>query len=396
MRRPEILSDVNLFSNKTRRRLGLVDWEQSRLRRVLRPSLAVSLGLLAAAGCRSFDPKSAGARPPAPRAQIIPGDLPVSGIRYWKAPFQKLPLQGCYVSVLTNVKADGHREYEMWQNTWGAGGATNRCLIVSRGPSLTQLADDGPVFNGTLITDVPDPQNPMQASARRGLTRPFMIRDPEFGYVLLACVCPDYQAPLLPAILVSKTGQAGTFQYLGKLKGEPAIEAANRSIWSDGGSLFRLPNGRWRIYLNGYGPVLAALESATLDGEWKFIREGTSIRELLPDFQTAANAGGCFPTVLRVAEDNWQLWISDKWEPQSIWHYWSADGLSWQRFGQQPEITRAAFNGRVIKCLRAYLDPDSREIVGLLSVWDDGSKTESQWTLFVSRMVAAKPRNLLK
>jgi len=393
MRRPEIESDVKLFSNKTRCRLGLIGGEQSRLRRVLRPSLTLSLSLLAAAGCRSFDPKSAAARPPAPLANNIPGNPPANGCRYWKAPFQKLPLQGCYVSVLTSVKADGHREYEMWQNTWGAGGATNRCLVVSRGLSLTQLRDDGPVFNGTLITDVPDPQNPTQGSALRGLTRPFMLHDPEFGYVLLACVCPDYQAPLLPAILVSKTGQAGTFQYLGKLKGEPALEAAKRLIWSDGGSLLRLKNGRWRIYLNGYGPVLCALESATLDGEWKFIRAGASIRELLPDFQTVVNAGGCFPTVLRVAEDNWHLWISDKWEPQSIWHYWSADGLSWKLFGQQPEITRAAFDGKVIKCLRAYMDPDSGEIVGLVSVWDAGSKAESQWTLFVSRLSAAKPRN---
>jgi hypothetical protein len=170
------------------------------------------------------------------------------------------------------------------------------------------------------------------------------------------------------------------------------MEAAKQSLWSDGGSLFRLKDGRWRIYLNGYGPVLAALESDRLDGDWKFIRDGVAIKELLPDFQKVVKAGGCFPTVLRVAEDNWHMWISDKWEPWSIWHYWSPDGLTWTQYGQQPEITRAAFKGRVIKCLRAYVDPDSGEIMGLLSVWDAGSQAESKWTLRISRMSAAKPR----
>ena len=360
------------------------------------PGIAIALGLLASP-CLSYDTKPAAEElKKAPVAQNIPGIPPVNGLRYWEAPFQKLPLQGCYVSVLTSVKADGQREIEVWQNTWGAGGATNRSMTVCRGPSMFRMKAEGPVFDGTLITDVPDPLHPTQVSDLRGLTRPFMLQDPEYGYVLLGCVCPDYQAPLLPALLVSKTGQAGTFQYLGKLKGEPAIEAAKRQIWSDGGSLFRLPDGRWRLYLNGYGPVLAALESDRLDGEWQFIREDGRLRELLPDFQKVVNAGGCFPTVLRVAEDNWHLWISDQWEPTSIWHYWSPDGLAWTLYGQQPEITRAAFEGRVIKCLRAYVDPDSGEIAGLLSVWDPGSTEENKWALHLSRMPAAKPPSVLK
>lgn len=354
------------------------------------PGIAIALGLLASS-CLSSDPKPATEElKKAPMAQNIPGDPPENGLRYWKAPFQKLPLHDCYASVLTSVKADGKREYELWHNTWGDGGATDRCMKVYRGPSLNQMKDDGPVFNGTLITDVPDPKNPAQLSDLRGLTRPFMLHDPEYGYVLLACVCPGYQAPLLPAIFLSKTGMPGTFQYLGKLKGDPAIEAAKQAIWSDGGSLLRLKDGRWRIYLNGYGQVLAALESDKLDGEWKFIRDGGTIRELLPDFQKTANAGGCFPTVLRVAEDNWHLWISDKWEPQSIWHYWSPDGLTWKQYGQQPEITRAAFNGRVIKCLRAHLDPESGNIAGLVSVWGS-DKEEGKWIMYMSSMSGAKP-----
>ncbi len=354
------------------------------------PALAIALSLLAFSGLSSDVKVATEEVKKTLMTENISGDPPENGLRYWKTPFEKLQIHECYASVITSVKKNGKREYEIWHNTWGDEGATTRCMKVYRGPSLNQMRDDGPVFNGTLITDVPDPKNPEKLSDLRGVTRPFMLHDPEFGYVLLACVCPGYQAPLLPSIFLSKTGKPGTFKYLGKLKGEPATEASRQSIWSDGGSLVRLKDGRWRIYLNGYGQVITALESDKLDGEWKFIRDGETIREMLPDFQKSANAGGCFPTVLKVAEDNWHLWISDKWEPQSIWHYWSPDGLTWKQYGQQPEITRAAFDGRVIKCLRVYQDPVSGDIGGLVSVWGSG-KDEGKWILYMSSMTGKKP-----
>jgi hypothetical protein len=37
--------------------------------------------------------------------------------------------------------------------------------------------------------------------------------------------------------------------------------------------------------------------------------------------------------------------------------------MSWRQYGRQPEITRAAFGGHGIKCLRAYLDPGGKQIV---------------------------------
>ena len=229
----------------------------------------------------------------------------------------------------------------------------------------------------------------------RGFTRPALTWDAQEGYILLTCVCPDYQpgsVPLLPALLVSQTGAPGTFRYLGRLKGDVELEASLRTVWSDGGSLVRLEDGRWRIYLNGFGPTLSALESGTLAGPWTFVRDAAgAYRELLPDFPRKANYAGCFPTVLRVAADNWHLWISDTWPPQAIWHFWSRDGLKWTPYGTQPEITRAVVGGREIKCLRAYLDADGRQIVGLLSVWQRQPDGKRGWVLHESRMPAGPP-----
>ena len=326
-----------------------------------------------------------------PVEKDLPGSAPSSGVRYWATPFKKLPQRGCYVSVAVSER-DGRREYEIWQNTWGDGGATNRQIIVQRGPALDRMGPPETVCDGTLIADVPDPKSPGQLSPLRGYTRPAMTWDAEFGHVLMTCVCPDYlpgSVPLLPAILVSKTGRPGAFQYLGRIKGEPDAEAAKRTIWSDGGSLLRLDGGRWRMYLNGFGQVLTAAECDSLTGEWKFLRAPDgALRELLPDFPKGPNRGGCFPTVLRVAEGNWHLWITDTWVPQAIWHFASADGLAWKPYGKQPEITRAAVSGHGIKCLRAYVDPNGKDIVGLLSVWGTGPDGEKGWVLHESRMPA--------
>jgi hypothetical protein len=324
----------------------------------------------------------------------LPGSPPPSGIRYWRAPFRMLPYSGSYLSVIIR-EGDGKRELELWQNTWGDPGAAERRIVVRRGPSLQRLGEPQAAFDGTIISDVPAPDKPDQLAPGRGFTRPAMAFHPDIGYVLFACVCPDYKpgsVPLLPAFVVSKTGEPGTWKYLGTLKGEIADLAAKRTIWSDGGSLIRLDDGRWRIYLNGFGQVVTAIESASLDGPWRFLRDDRGeIRELLPGFPRGPSRGGCFPTVLRAAGDEWHLWLTDKWPPQSIWHFYSQDGLAWRPYGRQPEITRAAFHGRGIKCLRAYVDPDRREIIGLLSVWTRQPDGKKGWTLHWSRMPLGPP-----
>jgi hypothetical protein len=331
-----------------------------------------------------------------PAAQVIPGSPPASGTRYWQTPWQPLPASGCYVSVRV-TGAVGEHQYEVWQNAWGDE-PDDRRIVVRRGPALDKLGPQETAFDGKLITDVRDPKDATKPAAHPGYTRPAMTWTREHGYVLMTCVCPDYlpgSVPLLPALLTSKTGAPGSFVYLGKTRGDVEVEAARRTIWSDGGSLVQLPDGHWRMYLNGFGQVLSLLEAESLEGPWQFRRNTDGgLCELLPDFPKAPNRGGCFPTVLRVSDTNWHLWITDTWVPQAIWHFCSTDGLVWKPYGRQPEITRAAVEGHGIKCLRAYVDPDAGDIVGLLSVWGTQSGGKPEWVLHRSRMPAGPPSPL--
>ena len=326
----------------------------------------LSIILLLAGGCATtevsqnfsvddLDPETMESMPCDP---VLAGSPPATGIRYWKTPFIPLGATGCYVSPIKAT--DG--QMELWS-----------CVDRRRGPGLTQLGPEERMAGREMLTDVYDIKEPAKLAGKRAFERGDMRYDEKEGYVFFGCVCPDYlpgTVSMFPAIMVSKTGEKGTWRYLGKLKGDPADEGVKRKIWSDGGSIFRLADGRWRIYLNGFGPVLAAMESNTLDGEWRFLRDDKgAIREMLPGFPRDKEHGGCLPHLLRIDDANWHCWISDKWPPQSIFHFQSADGLDWKPFGEQPEITRKVFNSVPIKCFRGYYDPDTRQIIGLISVW---------------------------
>ncbi len=242
------------------------------------------LGLGLATGCATRMLADAADLREFPMPKTIAGDPPPSGLRYWRKPFTKLPYWikadgNSYVTILRPPAGD----LEFWANEWGEPGSAQRTIFVRRGPTLQLLGPQEICFDGTIIDDVPDMAKPDQLAPGRGFTRTSMLLDPEVGYVLLTCVCPEYKpgsVPLLPALVVSKTGAPGaSWKYMGKLKGEPATEYARtlaetrRHIWSDGGTLLRLKDGRWRIYLNGFGQKLAAIESDKLEGPWKFLRE---------------------------------------------------------------------------------------------------------------------------
>ncbi|MBN1558522.1 MAG: hypothetical protein JW951_10310 [Lentisphaerae bacterium] len=325
--------------------------------------------------------------------RVVAGDPPASGLRHWAEPFRELPYEvehqgNSYLSV-THPPSGG---IELWANAWGPDHATNRTIFVRRGPAIDRLTSTEILFDGTLIDDVYALDGSGELAPTRGFTRPCMYYAPEDGYVLLCCVCPDYlpgRTYLLPALVVSESGRPGTWRYLGMLKGEPETEAerireeTRRPPRSDGGTLVKLNDGTWRIYLNGFSPTVAALEADALEGPWRFVRDGGgAIRELLPDFP----CNGIFPFVLRAAPGAWHLWLTDTWPPQSIWHYASRDGLAWSRFGAQPEITRAAVAGRGIKCLRAYVAPETGSLVGLLAVWGRRRDGACGWLNYMSRM----------
>lgn len=160
-----------------------------------------------------------------PLPASIPGDPPRSGLRYWRQPFARLPYtvrhDGNSYMAVTQPPGGG---LEFWANDWNEGAPTERTVFVRRGPTLEKLGEPEAMFDSTLINDVPDLRNPGQLAPGRGFTRTTMLLDPQEGYVLMTCVCPEYKpgsVPLLPALVVSKTGASGTWSYLGKLKGEP-------------------------------------------------------------------------------------------------------------------------------------------------------------------------------
>jgi hypothetical protein len=342
--------------------------------------MACALLSLAAAGCSTPHTRQAFAE---------------CGRRHWRAPFRRLPATGAYVSVIP--RADG---IEFWNAYLTGEFPEGLNISVWRGPDMEHLGLPTPVFWPKDITDVRDPYKPGGLWPRPVFSRLAVTYDEKDGYVALIGVLAEYKpgsVPMLPALVVSKDAAPESGRYLGMLTGEPAEEAAKRRIWSDCGSILRLPDGRWRVYLNGYGPTLCAAESDALGGPWRFLRTPDgAIRELLACFNTAIapRKGSCFPTVLKVSDEEWHCWLSDQWEPTEIWHFWSRDGVEWQLYGAQPEITRKAVGGKNIKCLRAYLDPRTRELVGLLSVWEEvpGKADAWSWFLYESRMPIGPPR----
>jgi hypothetical protein len=361
---------------------------------ILRWLPCVLVPVAAASSCARFEPPDKEELRQFPRDANLPGTPPASGLRYWQGPLTALPYAGSYVSVIVGGQS-GPGQLELWRNTWGEPGAAERAIVVRRGPSIERLGPATPVLDGRAIDDVPDVKQPEKLSPTRGFTRPSMTWYPDIGYVLMACVCPDYKpgsVPLIPVVCTSKTGEPGTWRYGHKITGDLAEMAKTKTIWCDGGGIVRLPDGRWRMYLNGTGQVVASLESDTLDGPWRFLRDAKGgIRDLLPDFPRAPGRDGVFPTVLQVARDEWHLWIVDKWPPQCVLHYWSTDGLAWRPYGVQPEITRAAVNGRGIKCLRTFVEPDGKHIGGLLSVWCTQPDGKKEWTFHYIRMPVGPP-----
>ena len=148
-------------------------------------------------------------------------------------------------------------------------------------------------------------------------TRSTVSYHPGFGYILLACVASAYQPgkqALQPALFVSSEGTVGTWQYLGKLSGEPVLFANEHYVWSDCGSIFCMADGSWRIYLNGYSVTLGLLMSETITGPWRFLRSDTEpIKELataLVQTRKKDQPGYAFPTVVRVNENEWHAWFS--------------------------------------------------------------------------------------
>lgn len=234
-----------------------------------------------------------------------------------------------------------------------------------------------------LIDDVFDPAQPGRLAPLRSLSRAQVIHDPEAGYVGLVSVYPEFGVYLHPALITSRTGEPGTWRYLGQLRGAPAEAAARKVIYSDGGGLFRLGDGRWRLYLNGYvDGALSILEADSLAGPWLPLRDASGAPRLVkvePGPDTIL-----FPHLLRVSDQEWHLWLSNRWIPTEIWHYASADGFDFKPYGAQPEIVRGP-DQPGFKGIRAHVSADGTRIIGLLPIWDE-SVRPAEWRLYATSM----------
>lgn len=317
------------------------------------------------------------------------------GESYWIEPFRRVEAYDAYVSTIVR---DGRLEY--WHSLWQhVPGNTMRFplsnkLVVRYGKTMDTLGPREVVADlKPMIHDVPVPGQRDKMSETRGVTRGFMTWYPDIGYIFLGCVVHQYSpgaAPLLPALWTSKSGKKGTWRYLGKMNGELENEAAKRIIWSDGGSIFRLEDGSWRVYLDGFNEDLAIAEASGLEGQWKFIRDAKgNIRSFAGAFSSHPNITGkglTFPTVIRVAPNEWHLWTSDNWPVRSIWHLCSNDGLNWKLYGEQPEINPSMTGGQPIKALRVFFEPGGKYMVGMLSVRSKRSDGETGWVIQISRM----------
>lgn len=313
---------------------------------------------------------------------VVATENTTTGFRYW-APFQKTPIKYDYVAG--SSREDGIAYYlccnhfkrpreETILITFPPGGERDRNKIRV-------------LFSSKLVDDVMDPADPTKRASCIQMARTSMYHDKQVGFVcmnsLFAGQARDYpKRTLVPALFSSRTGEPGTWKYHGKLKGDPAAyEKSMRKRWIGDGSIVRVADGRWRVYLSGYGVPVALAESASLDGPWKFIKDRSgkplNVLPALP----GGGRKGCFPYVLKVSDKEYHLWISEKWPTGPVSHFSSADGLTFKPYGRQPELSVAAVGAKSMKGIRAFLGSDGKTIHGLVPF-----STGSGWLLYQSKM----------
>lgn len=295
-------------------------------------------------------------------------NLPENGFRHWK-PFEKTPIRYDYV---TGSCQDNRITYYMSCSDFKK--PRKKTIMISFPPGGERnLRKIKVLFSSKLITDINDPSNPQKPANLIQMARTSMHYDPENGYVSMQSLFPgkasDYpKRSLIPGIFSSPSGKPDTWKYHGKLKGEPSDYEKDmknkKKRWIGEGSIVPVGENRWRIYLGGYGVPLAVAQSDSLDGPWRFLKDRRGNIKNIIDKPWKGN--GCFPYVLKVSENEYHVWITEKWPTGPVWHYTSENGLDFKPYGLQPEITLSAVQAQGIKGIRAFLCPDKNVIYGLI------------------------------
>lgn len=293
--------------------------------------------------------------------------------RYWR-PFESLPIQFDY--VCPSFRGD---TLELWMARVNQSNRSE-CILVSQTLVDGNVGEQSVAFTTKIIRTFPDRHDPTRPAEVVRLSRTSVQSYSGRGYVALlpAFGGDPYgggQHPLLPLVFSSPTGKPGDWACHGRLSGEPEKMENSKRLWCDGGSIIPLADGRWRVYLNGYGPAIAACEAASLDGPWTFVRDDEGrirdVASVLP-VREKMRGGAIFPYLLRVSEREYHLWVCDQWLCTAVWHLTSADGLDFRPYGEQPEITLADSGGAPIKGIRACVTPDGTTILGLIPFFRNG------------------------
>lgn len=296
--------------------------------------------------------------------------------------YEPLPIRFDYVCGVADAE-----ETRLWLAT-GDPRKKGRSVVISQ--PLTAKGD-GPTevaFTSDLVTDFPDWERPGQTAKSMSFSRIALYRYPDRGFVCLVSAFAGSRYmpgrhPLIPLLFSSPSGKPGTWVYHGRLAGEPKAIEDERKIWSDNGGIVPLNDGRWRIYLNGYGTTLAACEAESLDGPWTFVRnDDGSLRNIAAAYapKGPSPGGAIFPFVLQVSDNEYHLWLSQGWPVRGVHHYSSADGLAFSPYGDQPALIREGI-GMGMKGIRAFVSADGTEIRTWVPFW-----LEKRWHIHESRI----------
>ena len=251
-----------------------------------------------------------------------------------------------------------------------------RAIVLHQALTATGRGPATVAFTSDLLTDFPDWQRPGEVATQLNFSRLALYRYPKQGYVAIVSVFAGerYQPgkhPLLPVVFSSPDGSAGSWRCHGRLNGDPLVVEQQRRVWSDNGGVVPLADGRWRVYLNGYGATIAAAESDSLDGPWTFVRQSDGTLKNIGDAYKPVGAdpgGAIFPFVTQVSAKEYHMWLSQGWPVRGVHHLVSTDGLNFRPHGPQPFLTREQV-GTSMKGVRAFLSADGTKLRAWIPLW---------------------------
>ena len=251
-------------------------------------------------------------------------------------------------------------------------------IIGLSGPSLLALqAEPQHVLTSEVIAGYEQHKPKRQFPI---ISRAAVTRLPDGQFLALAAIGPSYQggaSELYPALFL---GAGKTWRHLGPPAGDleqilATMREKKKKIRTDGGSVIVLPDGRLRMYLNGFGRRLMALEADQPAGPWTIVRAADgSILEITPQ-----QFGGAwlFTHVIAVPGRGYLLTGGNAWPPKALYAALSEDGLDFSHSqAHQPVLLPGDIKSDApsMKVLRCVWDPTQNQLLAVTNIWDPDEK----------------------